>query len=486
MLRILKYLGLALLLALGPLTGCLKLGPDFKAPPSPAPPPAGFQHADTRPMAYVEQDQWWREFNDPELDRLVLFALKRNPDIQKAAAKVLEVQALVTQATSQRYPALNLDAGAKRQQTTLTSEGLPAFLSTDRRTETYNLGLAASFELDLWGRLARAEEAAKADLLQAEENRRTVVQSMVAETIIAYLKQEALERRLAVAQDSLASYRKNLALVDSRYRRGLASVLDVHQARRALAQAQAKIPALELELGQEQQKLALLVGSYPKTRPARAQPEDYFRALKPVPAGLPSELLLRRPDLRAALANLKALNARVGEAMAARFPTLKLTGGFGYTSDALSRLTNPGSELWSLAAGLTQPLFDAGLREALQRAAEARYTQGLADYAKTALKAFSEVEGALLTRQQEVRRRELVQETLFQAKATQEAATSRYQRGLTDYLSVLEAQQTRYAVEDTLVLNELSILTNRVSLHRALGGGWDQIRPALARGDEKL
>jgi len=485
MVKVVKYFALTLLTASLPLAGCLKLGPDFKAPAAPAPLPAGFQHGDAKTISYVEQDQWWREFNDPELDRLVHLALTRNPDIQKAAARVLEVQAFVTQAASQRYPALNLEAGAKRQQSTLT-EGLPAFLATDRRTETYNLGLAASFELDLWGRLARAEEAARADLLQAKENRRTVVQSMVAETVIAYLKQEAVERRLAVAQDSLASYRQNLKLVDSRYRRGLASVLDVHQARRALAQAQAKIPPLELELGQEQQKLAILVGSYPQTRPARSQPEDYFRALNPVPAGLPAELLLRRPDLRAALAGLKAQNARVGEAMAARFPTLKLTGGFGYSTDALGRLTNPGSELWSLAAGLTQPLFDAGLREAQQRAAEARYAQGMADYAKTALKAFSEVEGALLTRQKEIKRRDLVKETLFQAKATQEAALSRYQRGLTDYLSVLEAQQTRYAVEDTLVLNELSILTNRVSLHRALGGGWDRIRPALARGDEKL
>ena len=479
------YAGLALLACLGLLTGCLKMGPEFSAPPAPSAVPQRFQHSGARAVAYVEQDKWWKSFGDPDINRLVEQAFERNLDIKKAAARVLEVRSLFTQAQSQRYPTLNLEGGAKRQQSTLT-EGLPSYISTDRRTETYNLGLAASFEVDLWGRLARAEEAAKADLLQAEENKRTVVQSMVAETMIAYLNQDAIERRLAVAENSLKSYQKSLDVVESRYRHGLASVLDVHQARRALAQARSKIPSLRLELGQQQQKLAVLVGSYPKTSPARFQPEDYFKELQPVPPGLPSELLLRRPDLRASLAGLKALNARVGEAMAARFPAITLTGGFGYSSDALGRLTNPGSQLWSLAAGLTQPLFDAGLREARQKAAEARYEQGVAAYAKTVLTAFSEVEDALLTRKEQTTRRQMLIDTLREARATFEAAASRYLRGLTDYLSVLEAQQTRYSVEDTLVLTELSIMTNRVSLHRALGGGWDRAPKAAARTDKNI
>lgn len=479
------HICLALLACLGLFAGCIKMGPEFKAPPAPSPVPGRFQHSGAKAISYVEQDQWWKSFGDPDLNRLVDQALERNLDIKKAAARVLEVRSLFTQAESKRYPSLNLEGSARRQQTTL-SEGLPSSISVDRRTETYNLGLAASFELDLWGRLARAEEAARADLLRAQENKRTVVQSMVAETVVAYLNQEAVERRLTVAQNSLASYRKSLDIVESRYRHGLSSVLDVHQARRALAQARSKTPSLRLELGRQQQKLAVLVGRYPTTSPARSQPETYFKEFKPVPPGLPSELLLRRPDLRASLASLKALNARVGEATAARFPAITLTGRFGYSSDALSRLTNPGSELWNLAAGLTQPLFDAGLREARQKAAEARYGQGLAEYAKTVLTAFSEVEGALLTRKEQTTRRQMLIQTLKEARATFKAAASRYLRGLTDYLSVLEAQQTRYSVEDTLVLTELSIMTNRVSLHRALGGGWDQADEATAKTDKKI
>jgi multidrug efflux system outer membrane protein len=448
--------------------GCLKVGPDYARPQAPASRESFQQPAGG---AYEPADRWWQDYGDPRLDRLVRRALEHNPDIAEAAARVLERRALFVESEGARLPQLDLSGQASKQQSALATTS-PAARFLQRRYEQYQLSAAASFEVDLWGRLARLEEAARADLLAAEHNRRTVVQTIIAGVVSSYLAVESLERRLAVAEKSVEAYRESLELVQSRYRRGLVSVLDLHQARRALASARSQIPNLRLELGRQQQKLLILAGSYPDTRPARAQPEDYFPSLKPVPAGLPSELLQRRPDVAAAEERLKAATARVGSAKAARFPALRLTGSYGFSSQELDQLTDPGSELYSLAAGIAAPLFRGGQLAARQRAAEARAAAAAAAWAKAVLAAFQEVEEALLVRQELARRRELVREALTQAVATQETALSRYQRGLTDYLRVLEATQARYQLADTLVQVELGLLTNRVTLHRALGGGW--------------
>ena len=464
---------LALLGALALGAGCLKVGPDYSRPELAAPARAAYQHAEPLRGQHRPLDQWWREFGDPRLDAMVAEALEHNLDLKRAAAKVLEFRSLFVEAKAPQYPSLGLEGQAGRSQTAISNPDLPAILQQNRRTEQYNLSLAASYELDLWGRLARLEEAARADLLSVEENQRTVAQTIVAGVVSSYLAVEALERRLAVSGKSLAAYQRSLDLVESRYRRGLVSLLDYRQARRALANAKAEVPRLRLELGREQQKLMVLLGRYPKTEPARLQDDDYFPRLQPVPAGLPSELLLRRPDLRAAEARLMALSARIGVAKAARFPAIRLTGAFGYSRVELDTLFSPASELWNLAAGLTAPIFRGGELLARQRAAEARYQQGLADYAKAVLNAFREVEEALLARQELLKQRKLLKEALAEARATQRTAERRYRRGLIDYLRVLEAMHTRYQMEDALVLVELSILTNRVTLHRALGGGWD-------------
>jgi multidrug efflux system outer membrane protein len=460
--------------------GCLKVGPDYSRPQLDQPIPPGYQHAGGLSGQYQGQDQWWKEFGDERLSALVEEALRRNLDIKQAAARVLEYRALFVEAKAPQYPSLGLEGKGAKSQSSITNPDLPAILQQSRRTEQYNLAASASYEVDFWGRLARLEEAARADLLNVEENQRTVLHTIAAGVVSSYLTIEALERRLMVLDKSLEAYRNNLDLVEIRYRRGLVSILDYQSARRALAQAKAELPQLKLELGKEQQKLSVLLGRYPETSPARTLAEDYFPNLSPVPAGLPSELLLRRPDLQAAEAKLKSLNARVGAAKAARFPTIKLTGSFGYSSIEMDKLFDSYSELWTLAGGLSAPIFRGGELLARQKAAEARYEQGLADYAKTVLEAFKEVEGALLSRQELMQRRGLVQEALVEARATQDTAESRYQRGLTDYLRVLEAMQTRYKLEDTLVLVELAILTNRVTLHRALGGGWDQT-PAMLK-----
>lgn len=461
------------------LGGCLKVGPDWSGPPKVEKVPPAFQHAGQGNTAYQPADRWWETFGDPEINRLVAAALKHNLDIKQAAARVLEAGAVFSQARGARFPSLGVDGSATRTQSPRTTT---SSLSSNRGpSNSFNLTLAASFELDLWGRLARADEAAKADLLSAQENQRTVIQTVVASVVSSYLTIQATERRIQMAEAALLAYRQSLEVVQGRYQRGLATVLEVRQASRALAVAHATLPSLRLELGKAQQELSVLVGDYPKTSAARRHGSDYYHQPDPVPPGLPSQLLLRRPDVRAAVADLQALNARVGQAKAARFPTIKLTAGYGTASGELSDLFTPASELWSLATGLTAPIFAGGQLAAAQRAAEARYQRGLAVYAKTVLQAFAEVESALLTRRQRIAQRDLVAKALVEAKATLEEAQFRYLHGLTDYITVLDAQKIRYSVEQDLILNEMAVLTNRVTLHRVLGGGWDQpARPAAS------
>ncbi|MCF8032968.1 MAG: efflux transporter outer membrane subunit [Desulfarculaceae bacterium] len=467
-------------LALGA-TGCLKVGPDYQRPKFAFKTPATYDQAVAK-SPYAKLDKWWEQFGDPQLNQVVQDVLKQNLDLEAAAGRVLELQSAFVVSRSQRFPTVTLEGTGQRQRS-VSSVSLPTTQTISGERETYNLSLAASFEVDLWGKLARSEASAKANLLQAEETRRTVAQTVVASAVTGYFNIRALQRRVAVNQQSIDAYKKSVTVVDGRYRRGLTSILDLRQARRSLAQAKAQRPSLEQELGLAKQQLAVLLGRYPQIKPDPDKGIDYLARMKQVPPGLPSELLLRRPDLRAAEAGLVSLSEKIGVARAARFPSITLTGGFGYTSSGLDSLFTPANQLWNLALGLSQPVFNAGRLEAQEKAARARYSQGVADYAKTVLSAFGEVEGALLTRQQQQGRRDLLKDAVQEAVATQDTAQRRYLRGLQDYLSVLEAQQTRYSLADSLVLNEQAILTNRVTLYRVLGGGWAQ-PPALARAEK--
>jgi multidrug efflux system outer membrane protein len=465
----------SVILALFVSSGCMKVGPDFHRPDTGIRIPTTYQYAPAAPVTLQPQERWWEVFNDPELNQIVTEALKTNLDIKRATARVLQVRSQFVQTRAERFPTVGIDGEARRQERPII--GVIPGRSSSVKTDIFTLSLPASFELDLWGRLARAEEAARADLLRAEETRHTVAQTVVAETVSLYLLIESLERRIQITEQSIKTFRLSQAFVENRYERGLTSILDVRQARRILAGAEAILPSLRQDLGIAQQNLAVLLGRYPKARPPQSPKEDFYKRLAPVPPNLPSDLLLRRPDIRAAEAELKALNALVGVAKASRFPRITLTGSYGYSSDELSQLFEPESALWSLAMGVVQPLFDAGTLKARQRGAEARYEEGVAEYAKALLTAFSEVESALLTREEQLKRRDRLLNFLTEARATQRVAQDRYIRGLEDYLVVLDAQQTRFQAEQNMVDVDLAIMNNRVTLHRALGGGWGTLPP---------
>jgi multidrug efflux system outer membrane protein len=459
------------------LYGCINLGPDYQRPDLGIKVPESYELGPTDKQSLEVKDRWWEIYKDRELNQLVDDALKYNWDIKQAAARILELRARYVQVRSARFP--TVDVGALRDRREVEGGSSRDNFIVD----TYRLNAVGSFEVDLWSRLQKSSQAAWEDILAEEENRRTVAQAVVADTISLYLDMEAVERRLQIAEQSINAFRKSLQFVQIRYRRGLISVLDVRQASRVLAGAETLVPQFEQDLGIIQQQLSVLLGRYPETRAPRRQPDDYYTLLPPVPPGLPSDLLMRRPDLRAAEARLKSLNDLVGVAKAARLPRITLTGEYGVSSDVLNKMLRNESIIWSLAAGIVQPVFDAGRLKAGQRAAEARYDQGVAEYVKAVLAAFGEVERALLTREQQLDRREREVTFLTEARATQRVAQNRYVKGLVDYLDVLNAQITRFQAEDSLVLVDLTLYRNRAALHRALGGSWAEPEALKIRDD---
>ncbi|MEW5736470.1 MAG: efflux transporter outer membrane subunit [Thermodesulfobacteriota bacterium] len=441
--------------------GC-SLSPAYKRPDPPFSVPEKYEHASGPEEAAAWPEPWWQGFDDPELTRFVSRALSRNLDAAAAAARVEEYAARFSAERAGLFPALNLSAKGDRTGVGRSVE-IPEFTA----------GLAASYEVDLFRRIRSGTEASRVELLQMEENRQTVLNTVAASTATAYLEIESLERRIAVLRESIRSYEKSLRLVELRYRRGTTMILDVKQAARLLAQARAGLPVLEQQLALAWQKLSVLCGDYPKDIPARQQPEDYFHALAPVPAGLPSELLRKRPDVRAAEAYLASTVSRTAEAHAARFPRITLTGSYGYASEALGDLLRPEGRMWSLAAGLTAPVFDAGRLKANEEAAQARSRQAEAAYWKTVLTAFSEVEEALTVNRMQEQRLLYLRDFEKQARSALSLAQSRYERGLIEYLTVLDAQQAFILARTDVINTQTALYQNRVFLHRALGGSFD-------------
>ncbi len=454
-------------------SGCFKVGPNYHRPDIGVNSPATFRNISGRGgrKGSLSHLRWDDLFPGLGLKKMVQEARRGNWDVRIATQKVIEARLHVSETRSERFPQLQANGSAQRQHRPVI--GIIPGRTFSTSADTFVLSAAASYELDLWGKLARADEAAWAEAMEAEQNRHTVELTVEAEVVTQCVKLAILKRRVEIAQERIRNQEKIVRVVEARYKRGLASLLDLKKASGALAQARAEIPALRKDMTQAGQELSYLLGHYPEVRNINTIGPGYVERLPKVPPGLPSQLLLRRPDVRSAESRLRALNAKIGVARANRFPSFSLTGTYGYSSSELKVLIGPGSKLWSMAAGIVQPIFNAGKLKAAERAAVARYKQGVAEYGKAVLKAFLEVENALVARKEEMRRRKRILAFLEEARAGESLALRRYRKGLIDYLNLLDAHRTRFEAEDALALVDLAILTNRVTLVRALGGGWN-------------
>jgi len=465
---------LSALLATLLLAGCT-LGPGCRRPAVPIPEGWRSPAGDTGSLANLG---WWQLFEDEALRDLVRMALVENKDVRLAAARVLEARAQLGVTRAAQFPQVDGGAGYQTQRSSEVGP-VPLPRGVDPEQEAFRTTLDLSFELDLWGRLRRATEAARAELLASEESQRTVIMSLVSDLAQAYFDLLDLDAELVIARRTLDSRRESLRIVTLRYEEGLTSELDLRRAEGEVATASAVIPDLERRIAQTEHRISMLLGRNPGSV-ARGKPLTEQPLVPEVPAGLPSDLLERRPDLRQAEQRLVATNARIGEAKAAFFPRISLTGAFGVESVALSDLFTGPARIWQFGPRITVPIFNAGRNRGQLRAAEARQDQARVQYQQAIQQAFREVEDALVLHRK-VREIRPDRETLVAAAARSLAlAELRYRNGLATYLEVLDAQRQLFSAEIELARINRDQLTAIVQVYRALGGGWTSETPQAA------
>jgi multidrug efflux system outer membrane protein len=452
------------LLLAGPLAAC-NVGPNYERPRVESPVSYRGQAAEPAPTsASLADHRWWQLFDDETLQVLIRTALEQNYDVRIAAARLLEAEAQLGLARADQLPTVSAGVSARGERNFTGSRGAA---ENDFRAE-----LTASWEIDFWGKFRRASEAARADLLATEWGRRAAVQSLVAQVASAYFNLGALDQQRAIAEGALLARRESLRLTERREQSGAGSLIDVHQAQELVQLAEGESIDLARQIEQQENLLSTLLGVDPRPiargRPFAAQ------ALPPtVPAGLPSALLERRPDIQAAEQQLVSANAQVGVARADQFPSLELTGSGGVASNALVALFTSPVAFLSAAGSLVQPLFDGGRRSAQVDAADARAQQAELSYRSTILQALREVSDALVGFR---RNRELALSREALVEASQRALTlveARYQGGASSYLEVLDANSRRLDAELSQVRARLDVLLAYVEVYRALGGGWE-------------
>ena len=442
------------------LGGCAVTGPD--SPPAPAMPLAFAESADTSAAALAPE--WWTAFGSPELSSLIAASEAANPDLAIAAERVLQAEAQVRTADASLFPALNLGIGSSRRES--RPEG-GAWKASDASSAT----LSASYELDLWGRNMAGRESAAAGLRASHFDRETVRLTLVAGVANAWFQLLSLRGRLGIARENLAIAERVFKVVDSRVRNGAASKLDrARQQAAVLAQRAALLP-LEVQERQLLFALAILLGRAPQGFDTPAASLAGL-AVPRIAAGLPAQLLLRRPDLASAEAQLAAANANVAAARAALLPSISLTGSAGLTSNVLLNFLSAPTATLALGAALLQPIFDGGRLGAQVDVAESRRRELVEAYRKAVHAALADVEGALAAAGRLAAQEALQEQVVAQARVALRLAEVRYREGADDLLSLLDAQRTLFQAEDQQAGIRLARLQAAVSLYKALGGSW--------------
>ena len=447
------------------LAGCTTVGPDYKRPAVELPSdyPTEIQSEGQIPA------DWWKLYRDPLLDELIASARSRNADIRLAAARVQEAEALAREAGAARFPEVGGSFGATRSRVSTRTVPPPQAAAPLERSQ-HQLAASTSFELDFWGRLSRAAEAAQASLLASRYSQEVVALSLSGATAQSYFTLRSLDAQIAVLEATIQVRRESLSIARARADAGLASELDVHQAQGALSDALVQRREAGRQRSLAERQLAQLTG---RLDLKILHGNLFDLPLPPAPPpGLPSALLARRPDIRSAEAAMIAANAQIGVARAALFPTISLTAALGAQSAELSQLLSSGAGIWSVGVGLAAPIFDAGRREARVEQAEARRAQALAGYQRSIEAAFREVADALSSVEQSGGAEAELAARLQAARSALELSGERYRAGYSPYLEVLDAQRTANDAELAYVRNRQARLAFSVDLMKALGGGW--------------
>jgi multidrug efflux system outer membrane protein len=457
----------AALLGAALLGGCA-VGPNYRRPEVEA--PAAYR-ADGNPgTASLADLAWWDVYRDPRLKDLIAAALAGGFDARIAAARVEQSQALAAQVHGQLFPGVGYAGAADRGKNSLL--GNPYTQGGGSTGNGFDAYLGAAWEFDLWGRVRRLDEAARAQYLATEEARRGVLLSLVGNVAQAYYELLEFEDELAIDREASRSFGESLRLFNRQLEAGVASRLDTASAEAAIAASEARIPALETQIALKETQISLLLGrnSGPIAR------GDGLGSLPPppdVPAGLPSALLERRPDVRGAEYAAHAANAGIGATIGGFLPKIGLSAIFGGVSAQLSDITAHQAGLWSIGAGATGPLFQGGGLRGQYDQAKAAWEEAKLRYQQTALAAFGDVSDALVTRQKLAEIREQQEREVHAYQDAVRISTQRYSAGRASYLEVLQAQQLLFPAEEALAQTRRDQYVAVVSLYRALGGGWN-------------
>ena len=425
------------------------------------------------PSANTPRGEWWRFFSDSELNRLETLAATNNQNLAAAAAQFEQARALVTEARADFFPQLNGGAAFTRQHTSVNAPFNGQATGQAFVYNTYAVPVYLSWEIDLWGRVRRQTEAARARFIASADDLESARLDLAAEVADDYFTLRALDEEFAVVTNTIEAYRRSLQLTENRRRGGIVSDLDVAQAATQLHSAEAQLPVIELDRTQLLDALAVLCGQSPVT--FVVETNNTGPAMVPmVPPSLPAELLERRPDVAAAERRMVAANADVGVATAAFFPTVRINGLAGFQSvDAATWFDWP-SRLWAVGPSITLPLFTGGFNRAQLAAARDAYDETVANYRQTVLSAFGQVEDALAAQRLLTEEWTAENNALAAARHALEIASNRYADGLVTYLDVATAQTVALNHEQTVVQLEGSRLVAAINLVKTLGGGWQQ------------
>ena len=451
--------------------GCTMLGPDFQRPQVTLPDRYA-EVAEASGTLTSVPSNWWRLYEEPQLDRLVDAGLVRNTDVRLATARIEEAAAVLREAQSTLLPLIegNVDAGRARTSQRIGAASGSGGSGAGAVRNNFRIAAASAFELDFWGRLRRLREAAGADFLASRYGRDAVMQALSAAIAQTYFTVRSLDAQLIVSTETLAAADVSVEIARARAQAGLVSDLDVYQAEGNRAQVAAQIKDLRRLRAAAVHQLGVLAG----TLDLQLQPSDLPSLPSPPlpPAGLPSALLERRPDVRRAEAAFAAANAEIGVARAAQFPILRLTASLGVQSAELSNLLTAGAGIWSFGLGVVGPIFDAGRYAARTEQAEARARQAAIAYERTVENAFREVSDALSNVRLAADAEQDLAARVAQARNALRLATMRYEAGYSAYLEVLDAQRTVNEAQLALARNRQIFLGFTVDLMSALGGGW--------------
>ncbi len=468
---------LSLSLLLLTVVGCA-VGPRYKRPEMPVPQAWRESPAAGVPATGSSLERWWTTFHDPILDSLVTRALEGNLDLKIAAARIREARAARRIAASAALPQVDVEGAYSRAK---RSDAVPPFKSAPggnspfgpREQNAFEAGFDAGWEIDVFGGVRRDKEAALAQLQAAEEVRRDVLITLLADVARNYAELRGTQQQLQILEETLRSERDTLELANARLEAGLGTELDTARAEGLLAANAAQRPGLERFAKQAVYRLGVLLGKDPGALASELETPGAIPFAPPeIPLTLPSELLSRRPDLRRAERDLAAATARIGVAKADLFPRVLIMGSLGRRSEDVADLSSGISQFWNLLPVVRWPIFSGGRIRANIRVQDARHEQALRQYEKAVLTALEEVENALSSHTRELRRQESLRASVAANRRALELAMERYTSGLESFLSVLDAERSVYAAEDQLVQSERNAVVSLIAVYKSLGGGW--------------